>query len=125
MARHVWDLSGNDGLCDLYTPGHQVHWIHFNHSMREPSVVIPVTAAVDEDALVHIDGDEEVLRWNHRPDQLRAALERFEGQSEWKPRWRLLTVPMEAIVGSARSVFSMATLDQRHGCKVIRPVDRK
>ena len=47
MSGYVWDLSGTDRQCDLYRPGHQIHWIHFNHSMREPSVVIPVTAVVD------------------------------------------------------------------------------
>ena len=45
---YVWDLSGTDKQCELYGPGHQIHWIHFNHSMREPSVVIPVTAVVDD-----------------------------------------------------------------------------
>jgi hypothetical protein len=52
----VWDLSGTDDQCDSYGPGHQIHWIQFNHSMREPSVVIPVTAVVDEDCVVHIEG---------------------------------------------------------------------
>ena len=56
MSGYVWDLSGTDEKCDLYGPGHQIHWIHFNHSMREPSVVIPVTAVVDEDCVVHIEG---------------------------------------------------------------------
>jgi len=46
--------------------GHQIYWIHFNHSMREPSVVIPVTASVDDDGLVQIEGDDLCLvRWNH------------------------------------------------------------
>jgi len=44
MSRYVWDLSGTDKQCASYRPGHQIHWIHFNHSMREPSIVIPVTA---------------------------------------------------------------------------------
>jgi hypothetical protein len=53
MSGYVWDLSGTDKQCASYGPGHQIHWIHFNHSMREPSVVIPVTASVDDDGLVH------------------------------------------------------------------------
>ncbi len=40
MSGYVWDLSGTDKQCTSYGPGHQIHWIHFNHSMREPSVVI-------------------------------------------------------------------------------------
>ena len=56
MSGYVWDLSGTDKQCALYGPGHLIHLIHFNHSMREPSVVIPVTAVVDDDGLVHIEG---------------------------------------------------------------------
>jgi hypothetical protein len=106
MSGYVWDLSGTDNRCHSYGPGHLVHWIHFNHSMREPSAVIPVTGVVDEDGLVHIDGDVSLVRWNHRPALLRDALHRFGGRAVWKPRWYLLAVPEEAVFGGARSVFS-------------------
>jgi hypothetical protein len=99
MSGYIWDLAGTDRQCGSYGPGHQIHWIHFNHSMREPSVVIPVTAVVD-DGLVHIEGDDVTLAlWNHRPALLRAALDRFGGMAEWKPRWHLLAVPTEAFMG--------------------------
>ena len=89
--------------------------------MREPSVVIPVTAVVDDDGLVHIEGDDLFLvRWNHRPEQVRAALERFGGRADSKPRWYLLAVPTESFMGSARSVFSLAALDERRDCRVTR-----
>jgi hypothetical protein len=108
MSGYVWDLSGTDRHCDLYGPGHQIHWIHFSHSMREPSVVIPVTAVVDDDGLVHIEGEDlSLVRWNHRPAVLRAALERFGGRADWKPRWYILAVPTAAFMGSASSVFSL------------------
>jgi hypothetical protein len=120
MSGYVWDLSGTDRQCDSYAPGHQIHWIHFNHSMREPSVVIPVTAVIDDEGLVHIEGDDLcVVRWNHRPALLRAALQRFGGRADWKPRWYLLAVPTEAFMGSARSVFSLAAPDERQECHVI------
>ena len=120
MSGYVWDLSGTDKQCASYAPGHLIHWIHFNHSMREPSVVIPVTAAVDDDGLVHIEGDDlSLVRWNHRPALLRAALQRFGGMADWNPRWYLLAVPTEAFIGSARSVFSLAALDKRRECSVI------
>jgi hypothetical protein len=45
MAGYIWDLSGIDGQCAAYGTGHLIQWIHFNHSMRESSVVIPVTAS--------------------------------------------------------------------------------
>jgi hypothetical protein len=120
MSQYVWDLSGTDRQCDSYAPGHLIHCIHFNHSMREPSVVIPVTASVDDDGLVHIEGDGiSLVRWNHRPALLRAALQHFGGRADWKPRWYLLAVPTEAFMGSARSVFSLATLDDKRECFVL------
>jgi hypothetical protein len=121
MSDHVWDLSGTDGHCESYAPGHLIHWIHFNHSMREPSAVIPVTASVDDDGLVLIEGNDlSLVRWNHRAALVRAALERFGGRAEWKPRWYLLAVPTEAFMGSARSVFSLAALDGRRDCHITR-----
>jgi hypothetical protein len=99
MSGYVRDLSGTDRQCDSYSPGHQIHCIHFNHSMREPSEVIPITASVD-DGLVHIEGDDlSLVRWNHRPALLRAALQRFGARADWKPRWYLLAVPTEAFMG--------------------------
>ena len=121
MSGYVWDLSGTDKRCASYGPGHQIHWIHFNHSMREPSVVIPVTAVVDDDGLVHIEGDDlSLVRWNHRPALLSAALQRFGGMADWKPRWHVLAVPTEAFMGSARSVFNLAAPGERSECYVVR-----
>jgi hypothetical protein len=112
-------LSGTDRQCDLYGTGHQIRWIHFNHSMRQPSVVIPVTAVVDVDGLVHIDGEHlSLVRWNHRTALSRAALERFCGRADWKPSWYILAVPTAAFMGSARSVFNLAAPDERRECRV-------
>jgi hypothetical protein len=120
MSGYVWDLSGTDKQCASYGPGHQIHWIHFNHSMREPSVVIPVTAVADDDGLVHIEGEDlSLVRWNHRPALLCAALHRFGGMADWKPRWHLLAVPTEAFMGSPRSVFNLAAPDERRECRAL------
>ena len=84
-------------------------------------VHIPVTASVDDDGLVHIEGDDlSLVRWNHRPALLRAALQRFSGIADWKPRWYLLAVPTESFIGSARSVFSLAAPDEKRECFVTR-----
>jgi hypothetical protein len=121
MSRYVWDLSGSDKRCSSYARGHNIHWIHFNQSMREPSTVIPVTAKVDEDGLVHIEGDDlSIVRWNHRPALLAEALDRFRGTAEWKPRWYILAVPAESFFGGARTVFSLAKQDERRDCCVTR-----
>ncbi len=125
MRGSMWDLSEAGDPCDSYQPGHRVFYVHFNVSMRIPSPVIPVTAVVDDDGLVHIEGDDlSVVRWNHRPEVLRAALQRFGGRADWKPRWHLLAVPMELFIGSARSVFNMADPAQRTPCPVGRRVNR-
>ena len=70
---------------------------------------------------MHIEGDDlSLVRWNHRPALLRAALQRFGGRADWKPRWYLLAVPTEAFMGSARSVFSLAAPGERRDCYVLR-----
>jgi hypothetical protein len=124
MAGYAWDLSGTDGRCISYRPGHLIHWIHFNHSMREPEPVIPVTAAVNDDGIIRIEGEDlSLLRWNHRPALVGDALRRFDGMAVWKPRWHILAVPTEAFVGGARTVFNLAPLDQRCDCYVPRATD--
>lgn len=67
VSGSVWDLSSpND--CSLINPGHWVFHVHFAVSMREPSLIIPVTAVVGDDDRVHLSGQDvgEVL-WNHDP----------------------------------------------------------
>jgi hypothetical protein len=93
--------------------------MQFNLSMRLPSPVIPVTAAVDDDGLVHIEGDDvSMVGWNHRPAVLRDALDRFDGMAVWKPIFHLLAVPTESFFGGPRSVFSIAALDEKRECHV-------
>jgi hypothetical protein len=57
--------------------------------------------------------DVSLVRWNHRPALLHDALHRFGGMAVWKPRRRILAVPTEAFIGGARTVFSLAALDER------------
>lgn len=130
MSGSVWELPSSDLRCGSYRPGHDIHWIHFKKATFEPGERIPVTARVDDDGLVHIEGDGlSLVRWHHRPAAVRAALDRFGGMALWKPRWHLLAVPTDSFMGSARSVFSLATLEQRQDCRapVVRvaetPVD--
>ncbi|KUI16248.1 hypothetical protein AU193_15900 [Mycobacterium sp. GA-1285] len=115
----MWELPGADEQCRTYASGHQVHWIQFNQSMRNPGDVIPVTVTVDADGLVHLEGDDvSFVGWNHEPDRIRAALAGFDGRAEWKPRWHLLLVPMESFFGSARTVFDLAKADDWLPCHV-------
>jgi hypothetical protein len=96
-----------------------VHFIQFKLSVREPSPAIPVTATIDDDGVIHIEGDDvSMLGWNHRPALVRAALRRFDGTAVWKPHFYLLAVPTDSFWGGARSVFSIARLDERRECRV-------
>ena len=61
--------------------------------------------------------------WNHCPALLRAALHRFGGTADWKPRWYILAVPTDSFWGNASSVFSLAAPDERRECHVIRRAD--
>jgi hypothetical protein len=102
-------FSGTDDRCDLYGPDHLIHWIHFNHSMGEPSEVIPVAAAVDDDGLVHIEGDDvSLLRWNHRPALLRDAPHGFGGVTVSNPRGHISAVPTESSFAGARTPLRIA-----------------
>lgn len=118
---YAWQLPAADAPCVSYRPGHQIHWIQFNKSMQEPGTVIAVTATVDDGGLVHLTGDGlSIVRWNHDPDRLRAALQRFEGSAVWKPRWYVLAVPTDLSMGCGRSVFSLAALEDRRDCAANR-----
>lgn len=124
MSGYVWDLS-SAGDCDLYREGHQVFYVQFNVSMRIASPVITVTAAVTDDGLVNIEGDDlSLVMWNHRPQVLQAALDHFGGQAEWKPRFQLLHVPAVVGWGSSGSVFYLASAEQKSACVPrVKPVD--
>jgi hypothetical protein len=124
MSGYVWDLSGTDNRCFSHAYGHLIHWIQFKLSMRHGTVVIPVTAAVDDDGLVYLEGDDvSLVGWNHRPTLLRDGLHGFDGMAVWKPSFHLLTVPTESVFGGARSVFSIARLDERRECRIPRGTD--
>lgn len=119
MSGYVWGLPGPDATCDWYAPGHQVFWVQFNWSMRRPGRVIPVSASVDDDGLVQLEGDDlSLTRWNHASAELRAALDRFGGMAEWKSLWSLLLVPAESAIGSGSTVFHLGSPDQDRECRL-------
>lgn len=121
MSEIWWNLSGTDRQCDSYAPGHWVHWIQHKLSVREPEPVIPVTASVDDEGVVLLEGDGlHLVGRNHRPALVRAALRRSGGIAQWKPRWYVLVVPTGDLVDGVRNVFSVAASDQRRECFVHR-----
>lgn len=126
MSGYVWQLPGADAACGVYASGHQIPWHQFLGSMRTPGRVMTVAATVDDDGVVHVEGDGlSLVLWNHDAALLRRALERFEGRAEWKPTWSLLAVPAAVFMGSKDTVFSLATLDRRRECQDPLPPDTR
>ena len=118
MTRYVWELPGADAPCGVYAPGHDIEWHQFIGSMKTPGRVIPVIASVDDEGLVHVEGDGvSLVRWNHDAATLRSALEGFGGMAEWKPGWSLLAVPAAAFFGSRHTVFHLAEPKNRSECQ--------
>ena len=65
MSEIWWNVSGTDERCDSYGGGYWVHWIQHKLSVREPGPVITVTATVDDDGVVLIEGDGlSLVSWN-------------------------------------------------------------
>src|SRR5690349_16419697 len=63
------------GSCDLYSPGHQMHYTHQGTAVRSPSQpVANVVVEGDRVTLVMVDGTETVWR-HHDPDRLDRVLE--------------------------------------------------
>jgi hypothetical protein len=117
MSGVAWNLSRIDDQCSSFRRGHLIAWHTFRGSMAGRAAAIPVTATVDDDGVVTIEGDDlSVVGWNHRPAVLRDALDKFAGMAVWKPSFQLLTVPTESRVGGPRTVFSIALGDQRREC---------
>lgn len=121
MSEIVWNLSGTDKQCASNGPGHWVHWIHHKLSVQDPEPGIPVSASVDADGIVLIEGaDLSLVSWNHRPELVRAALRRSRGFARWKPRWHLLVVPTGDRIDGASNVFSLVAAYERRECGVTR-----
>ena len=108
-----------DRSCEVFHPGHEVHWIQVKKSIELGQPVIGVSSiVVHDDGLVDITGkDLELTLWNHDPERLRDALNSYRRCILWKPRFHVLAVP-----GPSGGVFNMAQLDERRPCRQgIRP----
>jgi hypothetical protein len=61
--------------CDLYAPGHQMHYRHQGNAVRSPSRVVS-NAFVDDSLVILVLDDGVEFRWRHHdPDRLRRMLE--------------------------------------------------
>ena len=99
--------------CDIFLPGHTVHWIQGKKSGEPRQPVVPVSLVVHDDGLVDAEGNDlRMTLWNHSPGLLRSTLNGRSGSAVWKPRFHVLVVP-----GPSGRVFNMARLDQQTPCK--------
>jgi hypothetical protein len=79
-------------VCDLYAPGHQIHYKHQGDAVHSPSM--PVREAFQEGiALTLLVEDGRELSWrNHDPDRLRRILELLRGRCVIYPEHHALRV---------------------------------
>ena len=63
------------GPCDLYAPGHQLHYQHQGRAMRSPATTV-ANVVVDGPSVTLVLEDGAELAWRHHdPARLRRALE--------------------------------------------------
>jgi hypothetical protein len=104
-ADHGYDrphTAGTDGLlpptqrdatlCDLYAPGHQIHYKHQGDAVRSPSELVRDTL-VDGTRLTLLLDDGRELTWRHHdPARLRRILELLRGRCLLYPAFHALRV---------------------------------
>jgi hypothetical protein len=72
--------STGSGRCDLYAPGHQMHYRHQGEAVRSRSLAVRETVVDDTVLIITLDDGRE-LEWRHHdPQRLRRALESVPGK---------------------------------------------
>lgn len=80
------------GTCDLYAPGHQIHYRHQGDAVRSPAcAVLSVLLDGTQLLLALDDGTERVWR-HHDPERLRRILELLRGKCVAYPEQHALRV---------------------------------
>ena len=74
-ARPATPPTARATTCDLYAPGHQMHYRHQGTAVRSPSRAVS-NAFVDDSLVILVLDDGVEFRWRHHdPDRLRRVLE--------------------------------------------------
>ena len=80
------------GTCDVYAPGHQMHYRHQADAVRSRPVPA-VETVVDDTLLILSLPDGRELQWRHHdPERLRRVLESLPGQRVVYPDFHALRV---------------------------------
>ncbi|MGA8211661.1 MAG: hypothetical protein WB441_16440 [Nocardioidaceae bacterium] len=92
LERSPSPVLRREGACDLYAPGHQIHYRHQGDAVRSPSVPVRDTLLHDTEVTLLLDGERE-LHWRHHdPERLRRMLELLRGRCVAYPAHHALRV---------------------------------
>jgi hypothetical protein len=81
-----------DGSCELYAPGHQMHYQHQGHAVRSPSVKV-ANAILDGVLLTLVLEEGGELQWRHHdPARLRRILDLVPSSRVAYPHFHALRV---------------------------------
>jgi hypothetical protein len=81
-----------DGTCDLYEPGHQLHYKHQGDAARFPPLAVREALVDDTDVILVLD-DREELHWRHHdPVRLQRILDLVPGRRLAYPQCHTLRV---------------------------------
>jgi len=79
-------------VCDLYAPGHQMHYKHQGSAVRSPAVSVRDVVRDGTLVILSLDDGRE-LRWRHHdPHRLGRILELLRGKCVVYPEWHALRI---------------------------------
>ena len=115
MRKHFFRSFIADPVCASSDAGHHVDIGRYFMAVAKSAVTIPVRGEVC-DGLVRLDWDGRSAElWNHRLEDVQAALCGTHGVAEWAPEWQVLLVP-GASLADERTVFTLAEPDECTEC---------
>ena len=82
--------SGN--TCDLYAPGHLIHYKHQGDAVHSPAMAVRETFQEGIHVVLLVDDDRELDWRNHDPERLRRILELLRGRCVVYPEHHALRV---------------------------------
>lgn len=84
--------SAEKKYCQLYWPGHNVHWIHARHWWSDKSV--PATGIIVHNGWVHFTAEGVLYsRWTHNASEITAMLTKHpRAKVIFSKRWRILAI---------------------------------
>lgn len=108
----------HDERCCLAQPGHHLLTADYYVGFSDGTTGVEVTASVRADDVVELRGIDSMVRgWNHRVDELVAALQRFGTAAEWIADRAAVILPPRH-VGTVHVMFSVGRFDEWTECEI-------